>query len=350
MRHRIEKNVFTAWNVAIVLALLLGAYFLRHYISVIIFATIAAFLFNPIHQWFLKRYKRPGISASLTFLISLVIIIIPVCLIILIVVLQINHLLNSISTNSDITSEEFSQLALDTINGLLAHIPGTSPLAVADVTAAINQFIANLANSILDIITSSVGNLSRFITSSIIYIYLFVNILMHQNELVEIVNRLNPLGRQMSNKYLQQMGSMTKAMTLGQFVIAILQGLESAIVLYLVGLQDLFLFFLIFLSFLSLIPLGAGIVTIPLGIILVLTGSIWQGLVVIANHLLITTNIDNIIRPKLVPKNAALNSALTILSVFAGVNMFGFLGIIVGPVIMIVIVTTIRTYLEQVKN
>jgi predicted PurR-regulated permease PerM len=56
------------------------------------------------------------------------------------------------------------------------------------------------------------------------------------------------------------------------------------------------------------------------------------------------------LRPHLVPKDARLNSALTILSVFAGVTMFGFLGVIIGPVIMIMITTTIHMYLQAQKT
>jgi predicted PurR-regulated permease PerM len=98
---------------------------------------------------------------------------------------------------------------------------------------------------------------------------------------------------------------------------------------------------------LSFIPLGGGIVTIPLGIIIILTGNVWAGLFVIAYHLLIVTNIDNLLRPKLVPKSARLNSALTLLSVFAGIVFFGAPGIVYGPVIMIVLITTFEMYAQH---
>ena len=119
----------------------------------------------------------------------------------------------------------------------------------------------------------------------------------------------------------------------------------SAILLYIGGLHDVFFFMFLLLTLLSIIPLGSGIVTIPVGVILLFTGQVWQGLVVIIGHFLIVTSIDNILRPHLVPKSVHLNSALTILSVFAGISMFGFLGVVIGPVIMIMILTTIQLYL-----
>jgi predicted PurR-regulated permease PerM len=79
---------------------------------------------------------------------------------------------------------------------------------------------------------------------------------------------------------------------------------------------------------------------------LLATGNIWQGILVLSFHFAVVTNIDNVLRPHLVPKDARLNSALTILSVFAGISMFGFLGVIIGPVIMIMITTTVHMYLQ----
>lgn len=343
---RINPKQHQAWTIAIIIALLAGGYFLRYYVGIIILAVIAAFIFNPVHQWFLRRYKRTGISASLTFVVSLLVIIIPAALVVLVCYLQIKSLINDLSNGSTIDIGSIGQSIIDSINRFLSGIPGAHQITTADVVNTINTSLSKIASGFVNFISSSIGSISRIITSFIIYVYIFVNILMHQDELLRVVRGLNPLGDKMSDLYLQKMGSMTKAMAVGQVIIAILQGTESALVLYIAGLHSLFFFFIIVLSFLSIIPLGAGIVTIPIGIVMILTGNIWQGVSVIANHLIVVTNIDNVIRPKLVPKDARLNSALTILGVFAGVAVFGFLGIIVGPVIMVVLVTTIQTYLR----
>ena len=67
-------------------------------------------------------------------------------------------------------------------------------------------------------------------------------------------------------------------------------------------------------------------------------------------HLLVVTNIDNVLRPLLVPRAARLDPALMLLAVFAGIAMFGFWGLIIGPVLMIIIVTTISVYLAVYKG
>jgi len=64
----------------------------------------------------------------------------------------------------------------------------------------------------------------------------------------------------------------------------------------------------------------------------------------------VVTNIDNFLRPILVPRTARLDSALMLLAVFSGIAMFGAWGIVIGPVLMIVIVTTISVYLAVYKG
>ena len=90
--------------------------------------------------------------------------------------------------------------------------------------------------------------------------------------------------------------------------------------------------------------------TIPIGVVMALTGNIVQGVFVILFHLLVVTNIDNLLRPRLVPKNARLNSALTLLSVFSGLALFGPAGVIYGPVVMILLITTFEMYAEYNKH
>ncbi len=128
------------------------------------------------------------------------------------------------------------------------------------------------------------------------------------------------------------------------------QSLAGAISIYIAGFHDGFFIFAILLSALSVIPLGGGVVSIPFGIGMALFGNVGGGLFVIAFHVLVVTNIDNVLRPILVPRAARLDSALMLLSVFSGIAMFGFLGLVIGPVLMIVVVTTISVYLAVYKG
>ena len=81
---------------------------------------------------------------------------------------------------------------------------------------------------------------------------------------------------------------------------------------------------------------------------MILSGQVWQGIFVIAAFLLIVANLDTVLRPYLVPKGAQLNPALIILSVFGGLSLMGIIGAIYGPVIMILLVTSIDVYTKYI--
>ena len=283
-----------------------------------------------------------------TFVVSLLVLLLPLALIIFMTVLQIKHLLDALASGSgSFDLSAWGNSFLNWINHILAKLPGGYHITQHQVHDFLNQTLQSLARGFLNLLSSSISGISAFFVSAIIYVYLFVNILVHSDKLTSTLRNLNPLGAKASDIYLRRMGAMTSAMVRGQFVIAIVQGATSSIALWIAGLHGLFFFMLLLLTMLSIIPLGAGVVVVPVAIIMLLTGNIWGGVFVLLVHFLITNNEDNVLRPILVPKTARLNSALTILSVFAGVAMFGFIGIVIGPVVMITIVTTINMYLEE---
>jgi predicted PurR-regulated permease PerM len=350
-QFRISRAEKRALAVATAVAIIFAAYFFRHYFSLVIFAAIMAFLFNPFYQRRLRKNRNPGRAAAVTFIFGALAILLPLAIIMLLTVAQINHSINQISDtvkNTDATA--LGQHIINSVNDILAKTPVHFRLSQEWIQTTIISLAQKAGTAFLNNLSVYAGSFFSFFTTAIIFIFVFLSLLKNQKSLTETFRSLNPLGEDISNLYLRRVAAMTKAMVRGQFIIAIAQGFTDAVLIYLGGLHEGFFFLLMLLSVLSFIPLGGGILAIPIGIVMALTGNWIGGLIVIAGHLLIVTNIDNILRPRLVPAEAKLDSALMILSVFSGIALLGFLGIIVGPVITIIIVTTISVYKEVYKN
>jgi predicted PurR-regulated permease PerM len=333
--------------ITMVLAVLVAAWFLRHYIMLILFSALVVILFNPVYHWLLAKGRSPQKAALYTMLISALAVIIPVTLVSIVTFFQIERLVSTLTSGS--YPHNLTQLAtsiIDGINKFLANVGISYHLSIDAIAKAISEAAQNFGKALLGGLLSSVSGFFGFITTAIIYMYVFISMIIHQDKILETLKGLNPLGDTASNLYFERVGAMTKATVRGQFIIALCQGTVSAAALALVGFHNLFFFFWMLLTVMSVIPLGAGIVTIPIGVALILTGHYWQGVLVIINHLVIVTNIDNVLRPKLVPRKARLDAALMILAVFAGLGLFGFFGIVLGPVLMIILVTTLQMYLE----
>ena len=234
---------------------------------------------------------------------------------------------------------------------MLAKLPFQTPtISVESLRANLGKVAQTIGEWLLRTLSGAAGGAIGFITSTIIFLYVLISLLTNKTELITLIRRLNPLGEEVTDLYLAKMGAMVKGTVKGQFIIALIQGILGAISIYIAGFHDGFFIFAIFLTALSVIPLGSGIVTIPLGIGMMFFGNVAGGLFVVLFHLIAITNVDNFLRPILVPKEARLDPALMLLSVFSGIAMFGFFGIILGPVLMIVIVTTISVYLAVYKG
>ncbi|MEB3021205.1 AI-2E family transporter [[Mycobacterium] crassicus] len=329
-----------------VIALVFGAYFLRGYFVLIVVAAVSAYLFNPLFRA-LGRRMPTGLAATGTLLAALIAVIVPVGLSVFLAVAQITRTAGDVAEWVQATDPTaLGDKALKFANGLLARIPFAHFELTMDT---MREAMVNVAQKggelLLHVLQGAVGGVVGALTSAIIFLYVFLALLTHREEVQTLIRQLNPLGAEVTDLYLAKMGSMVRGTVGGQFVIAFCQGLAGAASIYIAGFHQAFFVFAILLTALSVIPLGGGIVTIPFGIGMALFGNVAGGVFVVAFHLIVVTNIDNFLRPILVPREARLNSALMLLAVFAGISMFNFWGIVIGPVLMIIIVTTIDVYL-----
>ena len=350
------KTEFTASQkralaVVTMIALMFGAYFLRRYFMLIVIAAIIAYLFTPIYNR-LRRKLNGGLATALTVLAALAIVVIPLVAVVSLATVQISHMLIGVADwakTADLNA--LGDKAITTVNNLLHKLPFETPtITLESLRANVGKVAQTIGEWLLRTLSGAAGGAIGLITSTIIFLYVLISLLVNKDKVITLIRRLNPLGEEVTDLYLAKMGAMVKGTVKGQFIIALIQGVLGATSIYIAGFHDAFFIFAIFLTALSVIPLGSGIVTIPFGIGMMIFGNVAGGAFVVLFHLIGITNVDNFLRPILVPKEARLDPALMLLSVFSGIAMFGFFGIILGPVLMIVIVTTISVYLAVYKG
>lgn len=333
------------------IALLFGAYFLRRYFMLVVIAAIVAYLFGPLYNR-LRAKLNGGLATTLTVLAALATVVIPLIAVISLATVQISHMLIGVADwakTADLNA--LGDRAMATVNNLLAKLPFETPTITQEsLRSNVGKVAQTVGEWLLRTLSGAAGGAIGFITSAIIFLYVLVSLLVNKAEVITLIRRLNPLGEEATDLYLAKMGAMVKGTVKGQFIIAVIQGTLGAISIYIAGFHDAFFIFAIFLSALSVVPLGSGIVTIPFGIGMMFFGNVAGGLFVVLFHIIVITNVDNFLRPILVPREARLDPALMLLSVFSGIAMFGFFGIILGPVLMIMIVTTISVYLAVYKG
>src|SRR5215210_6004192 len=143
-----------------------------------------------------------------------------------------------------------------------------------------------------------------------------------------------PLSDDKAREIIDRTGEVIGASVYGVLVIAVIQGVLGGLAFWVLGLPSPLLWGVVMI-FLSMIPmLGAFIVWVPAAIYLGLTGHWGKALALALWGALVIGSVDNFLRPKLVGERTRLHELLIFFSVLGGLQVFGILGIVLGPVIV----------------
>jgi len=330
----------------------LACYVLWPYLNLVLLALITVIVFQPIYNFFFKTFRSNTTIATILSVLSVILcLIVPLFIIGEITISQVQTFYNdlkNIVAGQNVTLE----IVLNKLNYVLSFTKLDISITEENVISAIKSLIetgsslvAKQAVNIFNIGVSAFGTLAQFF----IYFILISGFFPLAQRFLAYLKKLSPLDSQIDNLYIKRATEMAKSMVKGTFIIALIQGVFSGIVIALLGVPYPFFWGLLAVV-VSIIPLGAGIINIPIALYLLLSGQIWQGIVLVLVQVLVVGNIDNIIRPKLVSEAAHLHPLLVLLSVLGGISIFGFWGVIYGPVIMILFVTSLEVYLEYYRE
>lgn len=345
MRDRlITQRIFFFGMVAVlaILALILVWQFTR----AILLAIALVIILKPLYTWLLNKRGingRASRATAITILIFIIIIAIPVALIISGAISQAIVLFSGLDLEGlNFSLREINIWLEKTIHAIVA---GSTPLQEFRFAENLSQVIAWFSQWFVNVLIGLGQSLPRMFTNiMVVLVILYVSLPRYKSPGRQAILEIVPFPTEITRLFLDKIDLMIKAMFKGTFTIALAQGLAMGLVFWLAGVPYV-LFLTLISTFLSLIPLvGISLVAWPMGIILILNGDVVRGLFVIAAFLVFVAQIDTFLRPRLVPKEAQLNPALVILSVLGGLGVLGIVGALYGPVVMILLVTSIDVY------
>lgn len=338
----------------LVLALLAGLTWLLIWpnLTAILTALALVVIIKPLYNWFLRRRWIAGKTTRatvVTLLTFIFLIALPVVLFIWMATAQATALLTDPLTGNLIAVDRLSVRFAEIMAQVSAQDAGEFDLVA--IAGQLQEALAALGSWLGAALVQVGGWLVQFFVGVVIVLVIMMVLLPRfetpqQDQMAVLI----PFPPDITNLYLEKIQLMIVAMFKGTFVLAILQGLAMGVVLFIAGVP--YVFFLTVASMvLALLPMiGISLIAWPVGILLILYGQVWQGVFVILAFILLVANIDTALRPVLVPKGAYLNPALVMLSVFGGLRLMGLIGVIYGPVIMILLVTSIEVYAKYIMR
>ncbi len=162
-------------------------------------------------------------------------------------------------------------------------------------------------------------------------------------KILEKLKLWSPLPNKYDAEIYKKFREMSFTSLISTFVTAAFQGVIGSIGFLIIGLPAFYPGLLI--GFFSLIPyIGSMIIYIPIGVYLILTGDLYRGIFVLLWGSIIIGNTDNLIRAWILRGKSKVNPIFIIFSLMGGIALFGFWGLILGPLILSLTATIFHIY------
>jgi predicted PurR-regulated permease PerM len=320
--------------------LALAFFIIRPYLIPVLTSTVLAYIFYPIYSWLNKKTKRQNLSAAIVSILIILLVLIPISLILFQISKEANvsYILikNKIVTGSifdvDCRGEGFYCNAMEDLKSFVQK--PTTRFYLEDGLKKVTTFIAESAFNFVVKLPKRL--LDVFITFFMIF-FLFRD----GKKFVKAIEKAAPLKKNFRTKIFKQLHELTRAIIYGIFVIAVVEGILAAITFKLFDVSSPILWGLI-VFILALLPaIGGAIIWVPAMIIKFSSGEPALGIGILVGGILISS-IDTFLKPKIIGDKAKVHPILILLGVLGGLSLFGIIGVIIGPLILVLLITVIK--------
>ncbi|MBN1552493.1 AI-2E family transporter [bacterium] len=305
------------------------------YINTIIMAIILATVLYPMHKRIVKAVKdRRNLAAFITCTILLLLIILPITAIFLALIQQGIHSFTAI--------QEWLQAGnLDVLmqKPMMKKIMGIIKDYIPDWQSGkfeLDQNLISMSRSVGKFLFDQggyiVGNVTALIAKFFLMIFVFFFMVRDGEKILNGLLHLIPLSKSQEEQIIQKIRAVSRSAILGTFVTALAQGAAGGIAFWISGLPGLF--WGTMMAFASLIPLvGTALIWVPAAGYLFLSGHWGYGTFLTVWSILVVGSIDNFLRPMFMQGSAGMSPLLIFFAILGGINYFGLIGILYGPLI-----------------
>lgn len=328
-----------ALGVVLVIALYLCWLMVQPFVNVILWAAVLAVVFYPLHRRIHARVGSPSGAAILSTLLVVVLILLPATFITVAVVRELAGAADSLQHGVQRLSSDSTIPGLGWVLDRTSRYVDIDPVAAQTFLAArLQSWGGALAASTLLVVGGAVGAVVQMVLVVFTLFYLF-----RDGDRIRVaVYDILPLERIQMHDIAVRTREVIAATIYGVLVISAIQGTLGTIIFSILGLPSPLLWGVV-MFFLSMIPMaGAFLVWVPAAAYLALTGAYLKAALLVAWGVMVIGSIDNFLSPRLVGRRARLHELLIFFAVLGGLEVFGVLGLVLGPVVVAVTLALIE--------
>ena len=303
------------------------------FIEYVIAALILSYVLYPLHSRLKQRIG--GVASALSLIFATVIaIIVPLIYIVSVFV-------------DDLRALAAGETGLDTatIERRLSGILGE------EIEIELTELLAAAGDQLITVLFNSYTSIVTFALQSgigiALMLFLVYYLLRDGPAFVDWGKDTVPLPPHVTDDLVSKIDATTWGVVIGHIVVALLQALIAGIGLWVAGIPKV-IFWTFVMAVLSLLPLiGSFLVWGPAAAYLVVIDEVTAGVLLVLYGVVLVSLFDNYARPILIDQQAGLNPGVILVGVAGGVYSIGFTGLFVGPIVIGVLVATLKTFREE---
>ncbi len=219
--------------------------------------------------------------------------------------------------------------------------------AKTGVTILSAQSAKTIAQKVSAFIPGIINSTMVLLTNLIMMFFLFYYLLVNGRETERYLGKVIPLKHENVNLLAGETKMMIKANALGIPIICIIQGAFATLGYWIFGVEDWGLWGFVTGVFAFFPLVGTMIVWVPLVAYLFIQGDNWHAIGLTIYSVIVTGNVDYLARLKLMKYMGDVHPLITVLGVIVGLNLFGFIGLIFGPLLVSYFLIMVKIYINE---
>lgn len=310
-------------------------------VSVLLWSSILVIIFFPLYKKLVSKIKNHTLSAIITILASLLIFIIPLTLISAAVV---NELAGIASTTVSSVQEMINHPESGQLKYIYEYISRYVNIEEFVKSDELKSLAARLSETALQASWYVLGGVAGTLVSIFFAIFTMYYLFRDGEKIVADLPNILPLENDQGKELIKSTSDLISATIRGSLMVALIQGVLAGVMFWILGIPSYLVLGMVTMIF-ALIPTGGtAFVTGPVIIILAFTGEYWKAGILLVYASLVIGMVDNFLLPRLIKQKAKMNELFVFFSVIGGIQLFGILGLFLGPIILAIAIGLLTVF------
>jgi predicted PurR-regulated permease PerM len=297
------------------------------YLSMIVLAAVMAFVFSGVFRWLSRILRNRTLAALVTTTLVLVTILIPLSLVGYRIAQEAGGLYTSLRNQA--SGQHISALLVKVQNSTRSYLPAASLDA-----RAVSDRLQQLLGWVVGHLGTVFSGITQIVLNFFFFLLFFYYLVKDGQGLSKRAVALSPLSSVHERQIMDRIASAVSGTIRGQLVLSILQGIVAGFGFAFFGVPNPALWgsLIVFSSFIPVV--GTWLVVVPCILYLSVTAPIASVIGLTVWAITAIALIDNVLAPKVLSRGTHLHPLITMVAVLGGIQMFGPVGILIGPLLV----------------